>query len=98
MAVAAAKRAALVAEVAALKEHRALEEQELYLKHEELPQERRQDEEKLRLKQRKHQLQLETEIAKAEAEEKAYAMVGTLGNYDELSSRRHQPVPYYENW
>ena len=33
VAVAAAKRAALVAEVTVLKEHRALEEQELYLKH-----------------------------------------------------------------
>ena len=45
-AIAAAKKAALVAEVAALKEHRALEEQELYLKHDELAQQRRQDEEK----------------------------------------------------
>ena len=54
--------------------------------------------EKVRLKQRKHQLQLETEIAKAKAEEKAYAMVGTLENYDELPSRLHQPVLHYESW
>ena len=95
-AIAAAKKAALVAEVAALKEHRALEEQELYLKHDELAQQRRQDEEKLRLKQRKHQLRLETEIAKAEAEERAYAIIETLRNYDELPSQLHNPVLRHE--
>ena len=97
MAIAAAKKAALVAEAAAFKEHQALEEQELSLKYEKLAQQRRHNEEKLRLKQRKHQLRLETEIAKAEAEEKAYATVETLGNYDDLPSQLHNPVSVTRN-
>ena len=52
----------------------------------------------MRLKQRKHQLQLETEIAKAEAEEKAYAMIETLGNYDKLPSHLPNPVLRHERW
>ena len=64
--------------------------QELHLKLAEVAQRRLQDEKKLRLKQRKHQLQLE--IAKVEAEKKVYAMVVTLENYYKLPPHLHHPV------
>ena len=66
---AAAKRAALAAEAAALHKQRALQEEELRLKQEAVRQQQQREESRLRLDQRKRQLDLETEIAKAEAEE-----------------------------
>lgn len=90
LATAKAKKAALVAEAAALREHRALEEQELRLKQQELAQQQRQEEERLRLKQKKHQLQLETEIAKAEAEERVYAMAEFGKQYYQMPTSTFQ--------
>ncbi len=82
MAAAAAKKATLRVQAEALNKYRALEEEELRLKHEMLMLNQRQDEEKLRLQQRKKELQLETEIAKADAEERAYAR--TVTNDEDL--------------
>ena len=92
MANAKAKKAALIAEAAALSKHCALEEEELRLKHEELAQQRRREEEILRLKQKKHQLQLETEIAKVEAEEKVYAMAELGETYYKQPSQSVQLI------
>ena len=77
MAAAAAKKATLRVQAAALNKFQALEEEELRLKHETLMLNQRQDQDKLRLQQRLKELQLETEIAKADAEEKAYARTVT---------------------
>ncbi len=82
MAAAAAKKATLRVQAEALNKYRALEEEELCLKHEMLMLNQRQDEEKLRLQQRKKELQLETENAKADAEERAYAR--TVTNDEDL--------------
>ena len=71
MAAAAAEKATLRVQ-AALNKFQALEE-ELRMKHETLMLNQRQEQDKLRLQQRLKELQLVTEIAKADAEEKAYA-------------------------
>ena len=68
MAAAAAKKATLKVQATALNTFQALEE-ELRLKQETLMLNQRQDQNKLRLQQRLKELQLETEIAKADAEE-----------------------------
>ena len=73
MAAAAAKKATLRVQAAALNKFQALEEEELRLKRETLMLNQRQDQNKLRVQQRLKELQLETEIAKPAAEEKAYA-------------------------
>ena len=72
MAAAAAEKATLRVQAAALNKFQALEE-ELRMKHETLMLNQRQEQDKLRLQQRLKELQLVTEIAKADAEEKAYA-------------------------
>jgi hypothetical protein len=99
MANVTSKKAALKAEAAALNEHRTLEEEELRLKHQELAQQQRQEEERLRLKQINHQLQLQTEIAKAEAEEKVYAMANLGENFHHPPTRPlqlpHLPTDEY---
>ena len=66
---AAAKREALTAEAAALHKHRALQGEELRLKQDSMRQQQQHKEFRLRLDQRKRELDLETEIVKAEAEE-----------------------------
>ena len=71
---AAAKRASLAAEAASLRRKQTLQEEELQLKHEGLKYQQHQEAAELRLQQRKQQLQLETEIAKTEAEEEVYAL------------------------
>ena len=72
--IAAAKRTALIAEAASLREQQALEEEELRLKQEAIKQQQFHEEAKLRLDQRKRELDLEMEIAKVEAEEHIYAI------------------------
>ena len=61
---AAAKRAALSAEAASLRKQQALQEEELRLKQEEAKRQQLHEEARLRLDQRKRELDLETEIAK----------------------------------
>ena len=96
-ATAAARKAALTAEAATLHKHQALQQAELRLKQEELRQQQQQQEEaKLHLLQRKQELDLETEIAKAEAEEHAYAMAESSERHHQLSSgaqRVYNPLP-----
>ncbi|XP_068716993.1 uncharacterized protein [Montipora capricornis] len=72
--IAAAKRASLTAEVAALRQQQSLQKEELRLKQQ-------QEEARLRLEQRKQQLQLQTEIAKMEAEERIYAVAEQGDHY-----------------
>ena len=71
--MAATKRASLTAEATTLRKHHTLQEEELRLKHQGLKFQQQQEEAKLLLDQRK-QLQLETEIAKKEAEEQVNAV------------------------
>jgi hypothetical protein len=52
-----------------------------------LAQQQRQEEERLRLKQRKHPLQIQTEIAKAEVEERVYAMADLGEHFHHLPTR-----------
>ena len=83
MAAAAAKKATLRVQAATLNKFQALEEKELRLKQETLMVKQRQEQDKLHLQQRLKELQLETEIAKADDEEKAYAR--TVINDENLS-------------
>ena len=71
--IATAKRASITAEAAALCQQQSLQEEELRLKQ-------KQEEARLCLEQGKQQLQLQTEIAKMEAEEHVYA-VAEQGNH-----------------
>lgn len=71
--IATAKKQALTSEAAALCEKQVLQGEELWLKHQGLEYQQQQ-EAKLRLDQRKQQHQLETKIAKMEAEEQAYTI------------------------
>jgi len=70
---AAAKRAALQAEAASLHKQQAIQQEELRLRQEVLKQQQLQEEAKLRLDQRKRELDLEREIARAQVEEQTYA-------------------------
>ena len=70
---AAAKRAALQADAATLHKQQAIQQEELRLRQEVIKQQQLQEEAKLRLDQRKRQLDLEREIARAQAEEQTYA-------------------------
>jgi hypothetical protein len=76
MVAAAAKKAMLTVRAATLDKYKALEEEELRIQHEIAALNQRQEEQRLRCQQRKKELELETEIAKVDAEERAYA--GTL--------------------
>ena len=78
-AIAATKKVALAAKAAAFHKQKPLQEEELCLKQEEMEYKQRQEEAKLRLNQRKQELHLQTEIAKVEAQEQAYA-VAELGD------------------
>ena len=70
---AAAKRAALQADAATLHKQQAIQQEELRLRQEVIKQQQLQEEAKLRLDQRKRQLDLERKIARAQAEEQTYA-------------------------
>ena len=83
---AAAKRASLAAEAASLRKQQTLQEEELPLKHQGLKYQQQEEEAKLCLEQRKQQLQLETEIAKTEAEEEVYALAELGDEHVQLPS------------
>lgn len=70
---AAAKRAALQADAAALHKQQAIRREELRLRQEVIKQQQLQEEAKLRFDQRKCELDLERKIARAQAEEQTYA-------------------------
>ena len=70
---AAAKRAALQVDAATLHKQQAIQQEELRLRQEVIKQQQLQEEAKLRLDQRKRQLDLERKIARAQAEEQTYA-------------------------
>ena len=91
--VAAAKRAALSTEAASLCKQQALQEEELRLKQEETKRQQLHEEARLRLDQRKRELDLETEIAKVEAEERTYANAELEAPSVRQSSRIHSQVP-----
>ena len=91
--VAAAKRAALSAEAASLHKQQALQEEELRLKQEETKRQQLHEEARLRLDQRKRELDLETKIAKVEAEERTYAIAELEAPSVRQSSRTHSHVP-----
>lgn len=91
--VAAAKRAALSAEAASLHKQQALQEEELRLKQEETKRQQLREEARLRLDQRKRELDLETKIAKVEAEERTYAIAELEAPSVRQSSRTHSHVP-----
>ena len=84
---AAAKRASLAAEAASLRKKQTLQEEELQLKHEGLKYQQHQEAAELHLQQRKQQLQLETEIAKTEAEEEVYALAELGDQYAQRPTR-----------
>ena len=94
--VAAAKRASLAAEAAALQQQQNLQEEELRLKYDDLTHQQQQEQARLRLDQRKKQLQLQTEMAKVDAEEKVYAEAeqGTQ-NIRQPSPMRSQDPPQF---
>ncbi|XP_028404804.1 uncharacterized protein LOC114527371 [Dendronephthya gigantea] len=73
IAAAKAKKAMLTVRAEALDKYKALEEEELRVQHEIAALTQRQEEQRLRCQQRKKELEIETEFAKADAEEKAYA-------------------------
>ena len=70
---AAAKRAALQADATTLHKQQAIQQEELRLRQEVIKQQQLQEEAKLRLDQRKCELDLERKIARAQAEEQTYA-------------------------
>jgi len=70
---AAAKRAVLQADAATLHNQQAIQQEELRLRQEIIKQQQLQEEAKLRLDQRKRELDLERKIARAQAEEQTYA-------------------------
>ena len=88
----------------------ALQEEELHLKQEAVRQQQQCEESRLCLDQRKRELDLETEIAKAEAEERAYAIAElqvpsvkqlsrvlsqvNFSMWDQQPRPLHQPRPY----
>ena len=69
----ATKRAALQADAATLHKQQAIQQEELRLRQEVIKQQQLQEEAKLRLDQRKCELDLERKIARAQAEEQTYA-------------------------
>ena len=91
--VAAVKRAALSAEAASLHKRQALQEEELRLKQEETKRQNLHEEARLCLDQRKRELDLETEIAKVEAEERTYAIAELEAPSVRQLSRTHSQVP-----
>ena len=90
---AAAKKAAFSTEAASLHKQQALQEEELRLKQEETKRQQLHEETRLRLDQRKGELDLETEIAKIEAEERTYAVAELEAPSVRQSSRTHSQVP-----
>ena len=72
---AAAKRAALQADAVTLHKQQAIQQEELRLRQEVIKQQQLQQEAKLRLDQRKRQLEFERKIARVQAEEQMYANV-----------------------
>ena len=70
---AAAKRAALQADAATLHKQQPIQQEELHLRQEVIKQQQLQEEAKLRLAQRKRQLDLERKIARVQAEEHTHA-------------------------
>ena len=70
---AAAKRAALQADAATLHKQQAIQQEELRLRQEIMKQQQLQEEPKIRLEQRKCELDLERKILRAQAEEQTYA-------------------------
>ena len=79
--VAAAKKASLAAKAAALKQQQNLQEEELRLKYDDLTHQQQQEQARLLLEQRKKQFQLQTEIAKVDAEERVYAVAEQGAQY-----------------
>ena len=87
----AAKRASLMAEAAALQQRQDLEKHELALHQRRLKYQQEFEEEQLDLRQKKRQLDVNVELAKAEAEERAYSNFGQSVKTDSVVSVNDLP-------